>query len=142
YGQYPGQENADSVVNNQAKKGTCVQVFFSKHGINYVVERYRKHTEHKSNVYLWEGTQHHAGDVKDVQAKIVAALGMDYDVFLATLVFTGEREDEFAGGTDKDQKRVLNALLPLAFEAAHDRAAVQLAKATDALTKAEQDARD
>lgn len=122
YGRFPGQESADSVVNKTVKKDTEVRVYFEKNGVKYVVARYRKHQEHRNNVYLWEGSGQHAGDVKDVQEKIVSAIGMDYEVFLATLVFTGEREDEFAGGTDKEQKKVLNALLPMAFESAFRKA--------------------
>ena len=136
YGKFPGMEDADSVVNTKAKKNTEVRVHFEKNGTAYVVQRYRKHKEYKNEVFCWEGTHQHAGDNKTVQAKIVEVIGMDYDVFLSTLVFTGEREDEFAGGTDKEQKQVLNALLPLHFEKAYDHAAMEVAKATKAVETA------
>ena len=136
YGKYPGMEDADSVVNKSTKKNTEVRVHFQKQGTEYVVQRYRKHVEHKNNLVCWEGTHQHAGDLKVVQAKIEEIVGMDYDVFLSTLVFTGEREDEFASGTDKDQKKVLNALLPLHFERAFDYAAMEFANATKAVEKA------
>jgi DNA repair exonuclease SbcCD ATPase subunit len=136
YGKYPGMEDADSVVNKSAKKNTEVRVHFQKHGTEYVVQRYRKHSEHKNSLVCWEGTHQHAGDLKVVQTKIEEIVGMDYDVFLSTLVFTGEREDEFASGTDKDQKKVLNALLPLHFERSFDYAAMQFANATKAVETA------
>jgi len=112
YGQFPDQEGADSVVNAKIKKDTCVEVEFEKNNVQYRIVRYRKHKEHKNNIFIFSNNQMTSGDAKEIQSKINDILGITYDVFLSTLVFTGDKAHEFAGGTDKDQKKILTAILP------------------------------
>lgn len=125
YGRYQGMESVDSVINTKSKKDTSVRIFFTVQGKNYIVERYRKHSEHKNNIYLWCDSQRLAEDVKQVQQHIEDLIGMTYEIFTSVLVFTGEREDEFASGTDKDQKKVLDTLVPMSFDSVHDKAALE-----------------
>jgi DNA repair exonuclease SbcCD ATPase subunit len=122
YGSFPGQEGADDVVNTGAKKNTRVSVEFTKNNIEYRIERYRKHKEHKNNVYLYENGNIVSGDSKTTQAKITNAIGLPYDIFLSTLVFTGEKDTEFASGTDKEQKQILNSLIPVSLNIAYEKA--------------------
>lgn len=133
YGKYPGMESADSMVNVDVGKNCKGELHFTdRRGVHCVVQRFRKHNEHKNNLYFWEGDQARTGDTKIVQAAIEASIGLSYDVFVSTLVFTGEKENEFASGTDKEQKQILNALMPMDFSAAYAKASEEHASAVAA----------
>lgn len=103
---------ADDVVNRNVGKDCMGAV--TLYGVQgpVVVMRYRKHTEHKNNVYLWvNGNQVHGADNADTQKKIDAAIGMDKHTFRRTLTF--DKTLSIAALSDVNAKDLFEKLIGL-----------------------------
>lgn len=113
YGKYPDMNNADSIVNISAGKGTEIyHEFKDTQGNPCVIERKRK----PNSLKFWQNGVEISGDVAVVQPKINAAIGCDYDFYTKVFLYTGRDDGKFARMTDVRQKEILDTILPLDFD--------------------------
>ena len=124
FGKWPGMESADSCVRQPVNKDCSGTVWITKPGGVFAISRYRKHSEHGNNVFIRrpdkEGVQ--SGDLKVMNEAVENILGMNYETFVRTMVFTGAESQTFALMTDKEQKSLLDTIVPFDFSGLHERA--------------------
>lgn len=121
------------VVNDTVGKNCRVAVDFTRNGVVYQVERFRKYGGFGTGVRFFangEDISNQAG--KDTQQQIEQALGINYDVWCSTAVIGQGKLKKLAGLTDKKQKEVIEALLGLDFDK-HLEAAKAMLKVADGL---------
>jgi DNA repair exonuclease SbcCD ATPase subunit len=108
---------ADGVVNRKTKKNCSVVLEFSEEGTLYRVERYRKHSKHKNNLYLYvNGVDSRGKDNRDTQKYIESVIGMDKMSFANSVVFgQGHSKNlkRFSEMTDSEKKETLESILNL-----------------------------
>lgn len=131
FGKWPGMESADSCIRQPANKDCCGIVWLTKPDGRYAISRYRKDTIHGTNVFIQPPNHTGAattapdiisGDLKVMNERIEGLLGMNYETFVRTMVFTGTEATTFALMTDKEQKALLDTIVPFDFSALHARA--------------------
>lgn len=121
--------SGDEVVNRQSKEGCRVEVRFTNDkGESFIVERYRKHRLHKNKLFFTGPTGGlTANETSETEAKVVEALGMDFETFTSAVVFGQGQAKHFASMTDKEMKRVTDKLIGVeAISAAHKKASDDL----------------
>ena len=110
-------KSADGVVNRKVKKNCSVVLEFSEEETLYRVERYRKHSKHKNNLYLYiNGVDSRGKDNRDTQKYIEAIIGMDKMSFANSVVFgQGHSKNlkRFSEMTDSEKKETLESILNL-----------------------------
>jgi DNA repair exonuclease SbcCD ATPase subunit len=123
----------DAIVNNVAKKGTCVQIQMGDEVVIYRVTRYRKHPEHKNQLRIEMravGTSNWAdlskGTEAETQKVVDQALGCTYEVFVAAVYAGQEKMPDLPNMTDAELKRTIEEAagmrrLERAFEIAKSR---------------------
>lgn len=110
FGETAGGIKGDGVGNRHATKGTYGEVLF--HGADgrlYTIRRERPASLSLSR----EGVDISAKIAKDTQDQIDKALGIDFKTFLQTSFFGQGRSLSYASLTPKDQKAVLEQILPM-----------------------------
>lgn len=124
YGKWPGMESAESCLRQPHGKDCCGSLTIQKPDGQWRVERYRKHRDHKNNVYVYApgSPTPISGDMKVVQERIESLVGMNYDTFSKTMVYTGAEGETFAKMTDKQQKALLDTIVPMDFQPLHEKA--------------------
>lgn len=131
FGKWPGMESADSCVRQPHNKDCSGVVWIRKADGRYAISRYRNHSIHGNNVFIQPPNNSGAattapekisGDLKIMNERIEGLLGMNYDTFVRTMVFTGTEGTTFALMTDKEQKTLLDTIVPFDFSALHQRA--------------------
>ena len=108
---------ADGVVNKKIKKDCCVVLEIQEEETSYRVERYRKHTKHKNNLYLYiNGVDSRGKDNRETQKFIESVIGMDKMAFANSVVFgQGHSKNlkRFSEMTDSEKKETLEKILNL-----------------------------
>ena len=123
--------SADGVVNNKVKKDCSVVVELQEEATMYRVERYRKHSKHKNNLYLYINDVDSRGkDNRETQRYIEAIIGMDKMSFANSVIFgQGHSKNlkRFSEMTDSEKKETLEKILNLeAFGKSYDIARERL----------------
>lgn len=111
YGQLPDGSKGDDVVKQDVGKDCWVSLEFSQYGHTYKIVRYRKDSNHKNKVILYQDDS----DVtlstnKETDNKILDIIGISFDTFLNSIMFSPERVNSFISGTDKQRKEILEEL--------------------------------
>lgn len=100
----------DSVVNRFSRRNCRVSVYFRINDIEYIVHRYRRHSDYQNSLKLYRGdkslTFRH---VEETQKKLETILGCDFSSFSNSVVFGGTKP--FASLTDSEQKKVFESFL-------------------------------
>tara|TARA_R110002110_G_scaffold7243_6_gene36819 strand:- start:10395 stop:12329 length:1935 start_codon:yes stop_codon:yes gene_type:complete len=127
---------ADGVVNNTVKKDCSVVVQMLDGDTKYRVERYRKHTKKKNNLYLYINNIDSRGkDNRETQEFIESVLGMDKVSFANSIIFgQGHSKNlkRFSEMGDAEKKATMERVLDIeAFAKAHDHAKRQLSELTN-----------
>ncbi len=115
-------KTVDSVLHRWHKKDCEARVSFKRGVSSFVVARYRNHTKHRNRVYVFQdGNDITVKD--DAQAQINDILGMDYDTFIRTAVFTKRDLKSLAALKHADQNALFENVLGVdAFAKAQKRA--------------------
>ena len=124
-------KGADGVVNNTVKKDCSVSLTLEDEGKIYRVERYRKHSKKKNNLYLYINDVDSRGkDNRETQAYIESILSIDKMSFANSIVFGqgySKNLRRFSELTDKEQKECLESILDVeVFSEAHTQASKAL----------------
>lgn len=111
FGQLPDGSKGDDVVKQDVGKDCWVSLEFSQYGHTYKIVRYRKDSNHKNKVILYQDDS----DVtlstnKETDNKILDIIGISFDTFLNSIMFSPERVNSFISGTDKQRKEILEEL--------------------------------
>lgn len=133
FGQWPGMDKADSAVRQPYGKDCLVEATFAVHGRDYVVRRTRSHSKHGSAIFIDGNT----GDMPVMQQRVEQLVGMNYDTFAATMIFTGHPDAAFSDMTDSEQKKILRALLPVDLGDATERSLATLREVDNKLQNAQ-----
>ena len=126
-------KSADSVVNNTVKKDCSVILCLEEGDKKYRVERYRKHSKNKNNLYLYINDVDSRGkDNRDTQEFIDGIIDIDKVSFANSIVFGqgySKNLRRFSELTDKEQKECLENILGVDIYAdAHTEAVSELKK--------------
>jgi DNA repair exonuclease SbcCD ATPase subunit len=124
---------ADDVVNEAVGKNARVTIIGSKGTDTFKVERYRKHEEHKNNLYFFiNGEPVPAATNTALQKKLESWIGCDYRAFLNIASFSNEML-MFASATDTERKAIFEKILQdlEIYSDFHDTAKDELARFRD-----------
>ena len=109
--------NGDKVVNRAAGKNCRVELVLTVDDQIVRVTRYRKHKEHKNQLFLEKADSSgqwcdlRGKSDSETQTKLCYELGTDENTFDNTVFFGHNFTQSFAALTDKDQKSVLETIL-------------------------------
>jgi DNA repair exonuclease SbcCD ATPase subunit len=110
-------KSADGVVNRKIKKNCSVVLRFEEGDTKYRIERYRKHTKNKNNLYLYINDVDSRGkDNRETQTYIESVIGMDKMSFANSVIFgQGHSKNlkRFSEMTDSEKKETLENILNL-----------------------------
>ena len=110
-------KSADGVVNKKSKKNCSVVLELKEGDIAYRVERYRKHSKNKNNLYLYINDVDSRGkDNRETQKYIESVIGMDKVAFSNSVIFgQGHSKNlkRFSEMTDSEKKETLEKILNL-----------------------------
>lgn len=113
YGKYRC-DSIDDVVNRYTGKDCKVGVEFEQDGKNYKILRYRKHTTHNNNVYIFENDKDISGHTaSETNAKIIDIIKMPYIAFINSSVFSSELYSAFLANKVSDRLVVFENILSL-----------------------------
>lgn len=108
YGRIGYTVKADDVINRDVGKDTSVTLNFDKGDTKYRIERYRKHSEHKNKVLLFENEKEITQkSVKDTNDLIIEIIEMDYDTYTNSIMYGQGDSIVFSQATDKQKKEIL-----------------------------------
>ena len=115
FGEVPRGDSADSIVNDEARKGCTVTVTVQDDdGKLLVVQRNRDVKGQKDGPRVWlNGEEKTTLDGSKTQEVIDGYLGLDRDVFRAAVLFAQTKEFTFADATDAERKEMLTKVLQL-----------------------------
>jgi len=113
YGKYRC-DSVDDVVNRYIGKDCKVGVEFEQDGKEYKVLRYRKHTTHNNNVYIFEGDKDISGHTaSETNNKIIDIIKMPYIAFINSSVFSSELYSAFLANKVSERLIVFENILSL-----------------------------
>ncbi len=105
---------ADEVVRDSGHNCEVIVDFEDEDGEEYRVVRYRKHKKFKNELQLFVNGQEVTGaSASDTQELINGILGIDYNTFLNSVVFSQTAVKRFTEMTDKERKETLEVILSL-----------------------------
>lgn len=102
----------DDVINWNKKKDCLAEVILEDDsGENYIITRYRNHSEGDNDVRLFKGDQELTGsDTRETQVTLDGILGMNWLVFSTAVVF-GEKAQRFAEAQEREKKEIFDDIL-------------------------------
>lgn len=130
---------SDEIINENVGKNCAVFLDLKDDsGIPYRIARYRKHNEHKNNVYIYrDGKNITQKSSKDSNKFIEALIRMDYETFTNSILFGQGLVKMFSIASDSDKKAILEKMLSMTvFKEAQDKAKERLSEQKDEITKA------
>jgi len=107
-------QKGDDVVSTFAGKDCSVKLVIEETYGEIVVERYRKHGEHKNNLYfkqMPDGVDLGGWDTDSTQEHINSLLGMDAKLFSHSVVFAQGISKTFVTLDDTEQKNLIEAFI-------------------------------
>lgn len=139
YGETARGESGDVIVNETAGKDCQVIVVLDDGGTKYKIERYRKHSTHKNQLYAFQlapnpmdpSTPLHKGTEKETQAIVTKIMGCSLDVFQGSIYAGQEKMPDLPGMTDKFLKLLVEEAAGVEELADAYTAAQKLAVAAD-----------
>ena len=142
-GEVPRGDHADSIINEIAGKDCAVSVaVVSDTGESGEIARYRKFGKKNGPTFTVAGVDKTALDASETQKRIDEWLGLDRDIFHASIFFAQGDTWRFADGTDAERVSVLTRVLQLGEIDAWLEKAKGLAATTRAETEKKQAALD
>ena len=113
YGKYRCN-TIDEVVNMYTEKDCKIGVELEEQGVNYKIIRYRKHTTHNNNVYIFKEDKDISGHtVAETNNLIIDIIKMPYIAFTNSCVFSSELYSEFLAGQNADRLKIFENILSL-----------------------------
>lgn len=104
----------DGVVNRYTGKDCKVGVEFTQDNEEYKIIRYRKHTTHNNNVYLFKGDKDISGHTtSETNSMIIDLIKMPYISFINSCVFSSELYSAFLATKNSDRLVVFENILSL-----------------------------
>lgn len=108
------RDSVDGVVNRYVGEGCKIGIEFTVGDKTYKVFRYRKHTTHKNNVYLFEGDIDKSGHTAaETNAKILDLIQMNYISFTNSSVFSSELYSAFLANKVSERLVIFENILSL-----------------------------
>lgn len=109
----PKKINKNDVINNFTKKNCCVEIYFD----DYKISRGRSPDFlrlWKSSESVWDkNSEITQGKQQDTQAKIDSIIGINYDVFVSTCVFSDDQNNCFLEADLSNKRSIIENLLSL-----------------------------
>jgi DNA repair exonuclease SbcCD ATPase subunit len=113
YGKYRC-DSIDEVVNRYTGKDCKVGVEFEQDGKSYKILRYRKHTTHNNNIYIFENDNDISGHTaSETNNKIIDIIKMPYIAFINSSVFSSELYSAFLANKVSERLVVFENILSL-----------------------------
>lgn len=101
----------DSIVNNIIGKDACVTLEGTNESDSFIVQRYRKHSKHKNNLYFFINSNPIAAATNtELQKKLEQYIGCDSRAFSNIASFSGHMM-MFASSTDSERKAIFEKIL-------------------------------
>lgn len=111
YGKTEKGLKADDVVNKYKKKDTYVKLSFNIGKDVYLIERYRKHKEHKNKVKIFCNGKEITGSTNDVtDSQIQELFGIPFNTYVNAIIYGQGDIPMFSQATDKGKKEILESI--------------------------------
>lgn len=131
----------DEVINLTVGKNCCVflDMVDEVNNVPYRIARYRKHNEHKNNVYIYrDGKNITPKSTKDANAFIEQLIQIDYDTFINSILFGQGLIKFFSTASDSEKKAILEKMLNMTiYKEAQEKAKEKYSQTKDELAKLE-----
>jgi DNA repair exonuclease SbcCD ATPase subunit len=107
-------DSIDDVVNRYIGKDCKVSVDFTEENKSYKIIRYRTHSTHKNNVYIFENDKDISGHTAaETNAKIIDIIKMNYIAFTNSAVFSSELYSAFLANKVSERLIIFENILSL-----------------------------
>ena len=105
---------ADNVVNKKIGSNTKVELYFSEDNNDYVITRYRKHSVHKNNIYVFKnGENITLKNPTDNQEMINEIVGIDSRAFSSSIILSSETYKQFMRETNAVRLQIFESVFSL-----------------------------
>lgn len=106
--------NKNILINKEVGKNLRVRFEFSIKEDQYVIERYKKHHEHKENLYLFKNDEDiSASNKTQTQQDIIDLLVITDDTYLKSSLFTREDNPQFLSLTPTNRSKIFENIVHL-----------------------------
>lgn len=118
FGQIEKKVTKDKIINKDAGNNLCVILEFSIDNNTYRIERYRKHIEHRDNVYLYMLINNNWKDISgttptSTQETINNLIIVNADTFLKSILFSREDRKQFFELTQGERIKIFENIIQL-----------------------------
>ena len=112
HGEIPRGDNVDSVINESCDTAQVTN-YYDDDGVPMVIQRTKKKGKPVELKYWRNGELLTALDSRELQRRINIDLGLDREIFHATVLYAQNDEWDFASGTDSERMAILTKILGL-----------------------------
>jgi DNA repair exonuclease SbcCD ATPase subunit len=111
---YAKDTNKNILINKEVGNNLRVRFEFSIKNDQYVIERYKKHHEHKENLYLFKNVADiSASNKTQTQQDIIDLLVITDDTYLKCSLFTREDNPQFLSLTPSNRSKIFENIVHL-----------------------------
>lgn len=127
FGQTTKKLKADQIVNNKMKRDCYVELSFSVNNSNYLIRRYRLHSE-MSNTLVFEkdGLDISGEGIRETQTNIENAIKMSFKSFVLSIILSQEKISNFAESDPLERRKIIENLLMYDFISKYHKATKEI----------------
>ena len=118
FGKVTKNVNLPNIVNEQIGKNCCTSLSFEINGINYFIDRYRKHDKYHDNVKVYihnkkEENLISKSNKTDTQELINGLINFTYKSFISAVMMSQESVSSFLEADPNKKKEIIENILQL-----------------------------
>lgn len=127
FGQTTKKLKADQIVNNRMKSNCYVELSFSMNNEDYLIRRYRLHSE-LGNTLVFEknGTDISGEGIRETQASIESIIKMSFKSFVLSIILSQEKISNFAESDPLERRKIIENLLMYDFISKYHKATKEI----------------
>lgn len=127
FGQTTKKLKADQIVNNKIKRDCYVELSFSVNSDEYLIQRYRNHSEMSNAlIFLKSGVDISGEGIRDTQSNIEQAIKMSFKSFVLSIVLSQEKISNFAESDPLERRKIIENLLMYDFISKYHKATKEI----------------
>ncbi len=127
FGQITKKLKADQIVNNRSKKDCYVELSFNINTDEYLIRRYRLHSEMSNSLILEKNGKDISGEgIRDTQRNIEQVIKMSFKSFVLSIVLSQEKISNFAESDPLERKKIVENLLMYDFLSRYHKASKEI----------------
>lgn len=127
FGQTTKKLKADQIVNNKTKSDCYVELSFSMNNEQYMIRRYRRHSEMGNTLVFEKDGKDISGEgIRETQSSIETVVKMSYKSFVLSIILSQEKISNFAESDPLERRRIIENLLMYDFISKYHKATKEI----------------